>query len=497
MNTFPGRFIQSFFAVATTIAVLFFASPDGGCASTPAFADPGGRVLSKFPQVYVNWNQDSLFLNVDGIGAGEYEIYDLTGPSRIVIEIPGWKSDDSRGVQSEYNFDRIPILNQLRASSNTECTRVVLESRYPLHWEIVSEPEQVGLQILVYIRFRQTMEELAIDDGTVYLARRYVFPEGQRFVHAVVSDPSKSRLRPQVKYAWDVTTRRLASIRDIVDGSWAAAGVNGGYFMWPGISLSLMIQEGDITAPPFLHRPAFMVMQDGSMRIAYPEIRATITSSYSIRWETDVINQSPGYQQIALLTPGHPSRIRAGNYGTKAVINNGIVELVTNDNAEIEDFSNRHVLWSRKEYPPLELLKPGDEVIIRLERKPGSDPMRWAIQGGPFLAYNGRVYITSAENDIGNDIARGRSARTAVGLDNYGRIYLVAVDGPGSGRSMGATLEELAWTMLDLGATTAMNLDGGSSTAMALGFSTPETRLPSGGRLIATALVLIDESGRM
>jgi hypothetical protein len=238
-------------------------------------------------------------------------------------------------------------------------------------------------------------------------------------------------------------------------------------------------------------------MQDGSASIGYPEIHATIESSYGIKWETEVINQRPGYGQIALLTPGHPSRLRDDITGAIAVIHDGLVELVTDGMDGSEDISDRHILWSRREYPPLELLSPGDEVNIELDMPATSNPVRFAIQGGPFLAYNGQVYISSEEDDIGNDIARGRSARTAVGIDPQGRVYLVAIDGPGSGRSFGATLEESAWTMLDLGATTAMNLDGGSSTGMALGFTSPETTLPSGGRQVATALVLIDETGRM
>ena len=60
-----------------------------------------------------------------------------------------------------------------------------------------------------------------------------------------------------------------------------------------------------------------------------------------------------------------------------------------------------------------------------------------------------------------------RHPRSAVGLSADGRtLLLVAVDGRQE-HSRGATLEELGRLLKDFGATDALNLDGGGSTAMA------------------------------
>ncbi len=57
--------------------------------------------------------------------------------------------------------------------------------------------------------------------------------------------------------------------------------------------------------------------------------------------------------------------------------------------------------------------------------------------------------------------------RTAVGLSHDGRfLFFVAVDGRQPGYSMGATMSDLAQLFLLVGATTAINLDGGGSTTM-------------------------------
>lgn len=62
-----------------------------------------------------------------------------------------------------------------------------------------------------------------------------------------------------------------------------------------------------------------------------------------------------------------------------------------------------------------------------------------------------------------------RQPRTAVGINQNGRwLYIVVVDGRQPFYSEGATFAELADLMIDLGAYSAMNLDGGGSSTMAI-----------------------------
>ena len=72
----------------------------------------------------------------------------------------------------------------------------------------------------------------------------------------------------------------------------------------------------------------------------------------------------------------------------------------------------------------------------------------------------------------------GRHPRTAVGASSNGRVlYLVAVDGRQEGYSEGVDLAELGELMGLLGATEAMNLDGGGTTSMAIEGEDGEPRL--------------------
>ncbi|MEI2718560.1 MAG: phosphodiester glycosidase family protein [Gemmatimonadales bacterium] len=91
-----------------------------------------------------------------------------------------------------------------------------------------------------------------------------------------------------------------------------------------------------------------------------------------------------------------------------------------------------------------------------------------AVGGFPIIVRDSNV-VAGLETAGGANFGPVRHPRTVVGLAAGGRrILLVTVDGRQPGYSMGMTLRETAALMRALGATEAINLDGGGSTAMAL-----------------------------
>ncbi len=99
------------------------------------------------------------------------------------------------------------------------------------------------------------------------------------------------------------------------------------------------------------------------------------------------------------------------------------------------------------------------------------------VNGGPRLVENGEVAIAAAaegfhwEEDPGFYYRFGvrRNPRTMAGVTADGRLLLVTVDGRQPGYSVGASFAEGAAIMRALGAAEAVSLDGGGSTAMAVG----------------------------
>ncbi len=105
------------------------------------------------------------------------------------------------------------------------------------------------------------------------------------------------------------------------------------------------------------------------------------------------------------------------------------------------------------------------EEVVRLQPRltPTQDPVQLVTCAGPILLREGRVNEELLSPQQGE--AR-RAHRTAVGCDAEGRRIWVVALLRGSDGKPGATLHETALTLLELGATEALNLDGGSSTSV-------------------------------
>ncbi len=93
-----------------------------------------------------------------------------------------------------------------------------------------------------------------------------------------------------------------------------------------------------------------------------------------------------------------------------------------------------------------------------------------AISGSPILVLQGKPAVGGKDNPLNqSDDAPGETSqpRTAIGLDkNNRKLIIVVIDGRQPGYSQGATFSELAGIMVEAGAFTAMNLDGGGSSTL-------------------------------
>jgi exopolysaccharide biosynthesis protein len=89
------------------------------------------------------------------------------------------------------------------------------------------------------------------------------------------------------------------------------------------------------------------------------------------------------------------------------------------------------------------------------------------VSGVPLLVLNGKIKITWEQEKSSKAFVETRHPRTAVAKLKDGRFLMITVDGR-SESSGGISLEDLAKLLLELGATDAMNLDGGGSSTMFL-----------------------------
>lgn len=143
---------------------------------------------------------------------------------------------------------------------------------------------------------------------------------------------------------------------------------------------------------------------------------------------------------------------------------------------------------------------PAGGVVAKVGRF-GNDDLKGALAAVAGIGasgttkLDGSLLVTNAKNT--GDQARvdpdKRHPRTAIGASADGRTaYVVAIDGRSSS-SVGVTLPELADYMISIGATNAINLDGGGSTAFIFapeGESTLLMNKPSDGKFRPVAVNL-------
>jgi hypothetical protein len=116
-----------------------------------------------------------------------------------------------------------------------------------------------------------------------------------------------------------------------------------------------------------------------------------------------------------------------------------------------------------------------DEGVLQVARRDDliADPGGDLLQAGPLLIAGSRRVVADGEDPEGfsaaahqfdSDITAGRFPRAALATAGD-RVLAVACDGR-TQRDAGMTLPELADALLSLGATDAINLDGGGSASL-------------------------------
>ena len=299
-------------------------------------------------------------------------------------------------------------------------------------------------------------------------------------------------------------------------GVLVAGGVNADFFSFapPGVPVGAHVHDGQVFTGP-VERPVVAVRADGSVILgALTEIvdvrhgarRTSARWNHPLPAQLSVVDRlygektdtATGALEILLREapavslsppPGQrePTQRRAGiviaidttRDGVPVPPNGFLISLGARADSGRRDFAST--------------LRVGDTVSIA-RRFENVVPVE-AVGGHPMLIRGDS--ILDDVNTVGNAGFRGRNPRTAVGLAANGRrLFLVTVDGRQQGYSDGMSLAELAALLRDLGASDAINLDGGGSTTFVVPDSTgaliianrPSDR--EGERPVANALAI-------
>lgn len=330
--------------------------------------------------------------------------------------------------------------------------------------------------------------------------------DGWQRIHVVTVDLTSSNLSPTLltPNSGIGSKSRVSKMMDISD---AIVGINGDFF-YKNInfsSIGAMINDGNLltTSIPFDYRTAStnmepLVLFDRAEGLRFeslvPSVSVTINGT---KWTLDGWNKASS-QYLGLFA--YDQNWGDISIGTKAsnvveivVVNNRISEIRRNQPA-VSIPQNGFVLVQRSDRigELLQSASVGDRVSITTS--PYLKNIEMAMGTGGLLVENGRVSKPFSVP------INGRHPRTAMGLSkDQETLTLVAVEGR-YGNYRGMTQSELANLMLEFGAYTAVNLDGGGSTTLAYqapAMSAPIlVNRPSDGseRLVANGFGISDQN---
>ncbi len=106
--------------------------------------------------------------------------------------------------------------------------------------------------------------------------------------------------------------------------------------------------------------------------------------------------------------------------------------------------------------------------VQSLAGKPNKWKMQTAVGGGPVLLQNGELFITNMQElkFSGKTGLTDKHPRTAMGYTADGKLIVLVIQGRFPKLAEGATLEQEARMLQQLGCIEALNLDGGGSSCM-------------------------------
>jgi exopolysaccharide biosynthesis protein len=362
-------------------------------------------------------------------------------------------------------------------------------------------------------------------------------PTGPLVIDVLRINMKQPGVRVQAELAQDVVladdpTNGREAVGSLAARHGAVAAVNADFFPYTGDPVNITIRDGELLSESLPHRVALGITSDGQVRFDNLLTVGSLMGSDGVIGGLDGINRIAGKDEIVALTPAFGQRTRAAA-GTTMVLLSGAnlpVRIGQDQTAVAGDLlqgdpkgaipsggvvlvgDGRGADWLRTH------ITNGGSVRFRFDCISNPLPagpyrkdlasraasfrgraiksvwtdMRQAVGGGPWLVRDGKPAVDGlAENLDETHFTMARHPRTAAGVTASGDLLLVAVDGRQEGVSRGMSLPELADYMMKLGATQAINLDGGGSTAMAIRGGYVNSPSDGSPRAIASALLVL------
>lgn len=453
-------------------------------ATVPSTPPAAGAAASTAPvnlaAVRVGVSQSGVRLVLDLSGPVKYEVFRLSDPDRLVLDLPGVVNRTGRTSFAVSD----PVVKKVRlgqAASGKLRLAVDLSAAVPYKAFVLTNPDRLVIDIAKIYESKVSRE---VRPGLTYTAINRGTPAGPVRINVVTVDAAQGWLVRPILSNGAVSGLETVSAMATRDG--AVAAVNATYFAPNGEIIGLLKMDGSIVSTPLLTRTAYGQDAAGHGFIAQASYEGTVTLPGGRTVPISGVNRERGANELIIYNRYYGARTGTNEYGTEYTVQDNRVVAIGTGNVPIP--AQGYVLSAHGDAAQaLAALHVGDAVTVRQTLGPAFDQAVYAVGAGPTLVKGGQIYLTTAQEEFPPDIAVGRAPRTALGLSKDGDTILAVVDGRQSD-SIGMSLLELATLMQELGAVDAMNLDGGGSSDLVIDGRVVNSPSDGRERKVATAL---------
>ncbi|MGI0481066.1 phosphodiester glycosidase family protein [Geminocystis sp. CENA526] len=265
-----------------------------------------------------------------------------------------------------------------------------------------------------------------------------------------------------------------APLKNIGQNSEAMAAINAGFFNRNNqLPLGAIKNRENWLSSPILNRGVMAWNDMGDVQFDRTMIEEIITTDKGERLVNSYINS--GYIQAGVArytnTWGNSYTTLSDNEIIVVVENNIVRDKITARKAGEDSITlqpRNYLLVFRSAKTFADKININDQITLNT----GTIPANFAnypyiIGAGPLLLLNNQIVLNGEAEKFSTAFNTQRASRSAIAIDNQGRMLLVAVHNRVGGN--GPSLAEFAQILQRMGAVSALNLDGGSSTQMYLG----------------------------
>lgn len=355
---------------------------------------------------------------------------------------------------------------------------------------------------------------LSIGPGVTQTKMKLATERGPQQVYKLDVDPSN----PAISFEAGLSNGTVMGMQPVVEqaaavheeGHRVIGAVNGDFYNTSsGEMIDAMIKNGEILSSRNVQQLSKLALlgfkADGRAMIGKPELSIAMTVNDDESVQVDAINKTRGAEQLVLYTPAFASSTQTNEWGGEVVLSNvqGNVQAGKTVTATVEEVrylqgdskleEGQMILsghGSARDY--LNTLQSGDTISLSFN----FDDKNWnevvtAIGGQPVLVDNG-TNIADSSTAI--------APRTAVGVKADGSVFFLVIDGRQPGFSEGVTLSEAADMLIEMGAVSGINLDGGGSSTFAArqpgdnAISVVNSPSDGGARAVANSLFVISKA---